>query len=85
MVGNMRYLDVAKHWNENADQWTRDVRAGFDVYRDKFTFPAFLDALPEIDGLDVIDFGCGLNSKVDSGILSRHFCVAIASVFSSSR
>ena len=59
MVGNMRDLDVAKHWNDNADQWTRDVRAGLDVYRDKFTFPAFLDALPEIDGLDVIDFGCG--------------------------
>jgi len=51
--------DVATRWNKNADQWTRDVRAGFDVYRDHFTFPAFLDALPSIDGLDVIDFGCG--------------------------
>jgi len=51
--------DVAKCWNENAEQWTRDVRDGFDVYRDQFTFPAFLDALPPIDGLDVIDFGCG--------------------------
>lgn len=52
-------IDVAKHWDDNADQWTRDVRAGFDVYRDQFTFPAFLDALPTIAGLDVIDFGCG--------------------------
>ena len=52
-------IDVAKHWNANAQQWTRDVRAGFDVYRDLFTFPAFLEALPSIDGKDVIDFGCG--------------------------
>ena len=55
----MADIDVAKHWNDNADQWARDVRAGFDVYRDQFTFPAFLDALPPINGLDVIDFGCG--------------------------
>jgi 2-polyprenyl-3-methyl-5-hydroxy-6-metoxy-1,4-benzoquinol methylase len=59
MSGDMSDLDVAKHWNDNAEQWTRDVRAGFDVYRDHFTFPAFLDALPPINGLDVIDFGCG--------------------------
>ena len=51
--------DVAKRWDENADQWTEDVRNGFDVYRDLFTFPAFLEALPPIEGLDVIDFGCG--------------------------
>lgn len=55
----MPSIDVAKHWNDNADQWTQDVRAGFDVYRDHFTFPAFLGALPPINGYDVIDFGCG--------------------------
>ena len=51
--------DVARRWDENADQWTRDVRDGYDVYRDLFTFPAFLDVLPPIEGLDVIDIGCG--------------------------
>ncbi|MGA1802659.1 class I SAM-dependent methyltransferase [Rhizobium sp. HT1-10] len=55
----MPSIDVAKHWNDNADQWTQDVRAGFDVYRDHFTFQAFLGALPPINGHDVIDFGCG--------------------------
>ncbi|WP_137136833.1 class I SAM-dependent methyltransferase [Rhizobium sp. FKY42] len=55
--------DVAKHWNDNAQQWTNDVRAGFDVYRDLFTFPAFLEALPSIKGKDVIDFGCGEGSN----------------------
>ncbi|MBB3409804.1 2-polyprenyl-3-methyl-5-hydroxy-6-metoxy-1,4-benzoquinol methylase [Rhizobium sp. BK316] len=50
---------VAARWDGNADQWTHDVRSGYDVYRDLFTFPAFLDFLPPIAGLDVIDFGCG--------------------------
>ena len=55
--------DVASHWNENADQWTSDVRSGYDVYRDHFTLPAFLDFLPSICGLNVIDFGCGEGSN----------------------
>lgn len=50
---------VAACWNANADQWSHDVRAGYDVYRDHFTFPAFLQFIPSLDGLDVIDFGCG--------------------------
>lgn len=58
-MDDLSNADVAKRWNENADQWTQDVRNGFDVYRDQFTFPAFLAALPPVDGLDVIDFGCG--------------------------
>jgi hypothetical protein len=32
--------EVAARWNQNADQWTDDVRNGYDVYRDLFTFPA---------------------------------------------
>jgi len=55
--------DVATHWNNNADQWASDVRSGYDVYRDHFTLPAFLDFLPSISGLDVIDFGCGEGSN----------------------
>jgi SAM-dependent methyltransferase len=52
-------VDVAAHWDGNADQWTRDVRDGYDVYRDVFTLPAFLEFLPPLNGLDLIDFGCG--------------------------
>ncbi|WP_163271090.1 class I SAM-dependent methyltransferase [Chelativorans alearense] len=51
--------EVAARWNQNADQWTRDVRSGYDVYRDLFTFPAFQEFVPPLDGLKVIDFGCG--------------------------
>lgn len=50
---------VAACWDGNADQWSHDVRAGFDIYRDLFTFPAFLQFIPALTGLDVVDFGCG--------------------------
>ena len=55
--------DVSARWDQNADQWTRDVRAGYDVYRDLFTFPAFQKFLPPLDQLEVIDFGCGEGSN----------------------
>ncbi|MBB3590497.1 2-polyprenyl-3-methyl-5-hydroxy-6-metoxy-1,4-benzoquinol methylase [Rhizobium sp. BK529] len=51
--------DVAARWDDNADQWAHDVRNGYDTYRELFTFPAFIDFLPPLAGLDVIDFGCG--------------------------
>lgn len=51
--------DVAARWDDNADQWANDVRKGYDLYREIFTFPAFVDFLPPLAGLDVIDFGCG--------------------------
>ena len=51
--------DVAERWNSNADQWTADVRAGFDSYRDLFTWPAFERFVGDVAGLDAIDLGCG--------------------------
>ena len=62
-MNDQAHNDVAAQWNQNADQWTNDVRAGYDVYRDLFTFPAFLEFLPSIKDLDVIDFGCGEGSN----------------------
>lgn len=50
---------VARRWNANADRWTADVRAGFDSYRDLFTWPAFERFVGPVSGLDVIDLGCG--------------------------
>lgn len=51
--------DVAAAWDRNADRWAADVRAGFDLFREFYTFPAFLDFMPPIDGCRVIDLGCG--------------------------
>lgn len=55
--------DVAAAWDRNADLWAEEVRAGFDVFREHFTLPAFLAFLPEISGRDVIDLGCGEGSN----------------------
>jgi len=50
---------VARFWDENAPDWTGAVRAGYDAYRDRVNNPAFLDMLPEVAGLRVLDVGCG--------------------------
>ena len=59
--------DVAAAWDGNAACWTRDVRAGYDLYRELYTFPAFLSFMPKIAGRSVIDLGCG------EGTNTRHF------------
>ncbi len=59
--------DVASAWNGNADRWTDSVRAGFDLYRELYTLPAFLKFMPQIKGLRVIDLGCG------EGSITRRF------------
>lgn len=51
--------DVAKHWDENAPEWIRAVRAGWDVYREHVNNPAFFGLLPDLAGLRVLDIGCG--------------------------
>lgn len=51
--------DVAAAWDANAATWAAHVRAGYDRYRDLFTLPAFLDFLPELRDLRVLDLGCG--------------------------
>lgn len=51
--------DVAASWNRNADLWTQEVRSGFDLYRELYTLPAYLDFMPPIAGKAVIDLGCG--------------------------
>jgi ubiquinone/menaquinone biosynthesis C-methylase UbiE len=55
----MEPTEVAKHWEANAENWTRFSRAGYDVYRDALNTPEFLAMLPPIDGLSGLDIGCG--------------------------
>lgn len=65
--------DVAAAWNRNAETWADSVRAGFDLYREHYTFPAFLKFLPPIEGLEVIDLGCGegTNTRRFAGLGAR--------------
>lgn len=55
----MNDKDVRTCWNENATVWTQLVRAGYDVYREHLNTPAFLELLPNVDGLFGLDIGCG--------------------------
>jgi ubiquinone/menaquinone biosynthesis C-methylase UbiE len=51
--------DTAAEWEANAPAWIEMSRAGADRYRDLVNTPAFLDALPDVDGLRCLDVGCG--------------------------
>jgi ubiquinone/menaquinone biosynthesis C-methylase UbiE len=55
--------DVARHWEANAEAWTRQARSGFDIFRDALNTPAFLAQLPPVDGLRGLDVGCGEGSN----------------------
>ncbi len=55
----MTDIETGKYWDQNAEAWTEMARAGYDVYRDYLNTPAFFDILPEVNGLDGIDIGCG--------------------------
>lgn len=50
---------IAEMWNKGAAKWSRFVGEGHDRYRDLFTFPSLIDALPPVAGLSLADFGCG--------------------------
>ncbi len=51
--------EVAKAWDANASLWTAEVRAGRDLTHELFTSPRFMEFLPDLAGLNVIDLGCG--------------------------
>ena len=51
--------EVGAYWDGNAEVWTELARAGYDIYRDGLNTPAFLGLLPDVDGLVVLDLGCG--------------------------
>jgi SAM-dependent methyltransferase len=55
----MDHREVGRYWNDNAENWTRLARAGYDIYRDFVNTPAFFEMLPDVAGLRVLDIGCG--------------------------
>jgi SAM-dependent methyltransferase len=59
----MKAIEVAQYWEANAEAWTEQSRAGYDIYRDVLNTPAFLAMLPPIEGLSGLDIGCGEGSN----------------------
>ena len=51
--------DTRAIWEANAPDWIELSRAGFDVCRDLVNTPAFFGMLPTVEGLRVLDVGCG--------------------------
>lgn len=49
----------AAEWEANAPAWIEMSRMGADRYRDLVNTPGFLEVLPPVDGLRVLDVGCG--------------------------
>jgi SAM-dependent methyltransferase len=53
------YGFVQHQWDQNARAWASSLRAGHDLINENFGVPVFLESLGEIDGLEVLDAGCG--------------------------
>lgn len=47
------------YWDAAATDWSRQLGAGYDRVREEYNWPAFADMLGSVDGLTVIDLGCG--------------------------
>jgi SAM-dependent methyltransferase len=59
MAQSPEEIAVARLWDENAERWARQVRAGWDRFRDVFNNPMFMEFVPDLSGLCVLDLGCG--------------------------
>jgi len=51
--------EIARLWDGNAKTWARHVAEGWDITRDYFQIPAFLELIGDISGLRILDAGCG--------------------------
>jgi SAM-dependent methyltransferase len=50
---------VRSHWNRDANSWSQAVSEGKDVINDEFGLPCFAGFVGDVNGLDVLDLGCG--------------------------
>jgi len=75
--------EVARLWDENADDWTELSRMGYDICRDYLNTPAFLGMLPDVCGLSGVDIGCGEghNTRLVARLGARMMAVDISRKF----
>ncbi len=79
----MDHYAVGLLWDDNADAWTKLSRAGYDIYRDSFNTPAFLEMLPDVKGLHGLDVGCGegSNTRLIAGLGARVTAIDVSRRF----
>ncbi|MFW9785279.1 MAG: class I SAM-dependent methyltransferase [Candidatus Heimdallarchaeota archaeon] len=75
--------EVAKYWDENANNWTKLARMGYDIYRNYVNTPEFFKILPNISGKKGIDIGCGegYNTRIASNRGARMVGIDISKIF----
>jgi len=74
---------VGKYWNENAKNWTKLARMGYDRCRDLINAPAFFKMLPDISNLKGLDIGCGegYNTRIAAKKGAKMTAIDISKVF----
>lgn len=79
----METSKAAECWERNAEAWAELARAGYDVYRDSFNTPAFLELLPDVSDLEGLDIGCGEghNSRLVAGRAAHMAAVDVSASF----
>lgn len=65
---------VINPWDQGADAWNEFVESGADYYRTEVHGPALVKACGKVDGLRVLDLGCG------QGYMSRQLALKGARV-----
>jgi SAM-dependent methyltransferase len=59
MPPQIRESEVASQWDRNAAVWADQVRNKFDIFREHWNNPAFLEFAGDLSGKTVLDAGCG--------------------------
>src|SRR5258708_15295767 len=59
MPPQIRESEVAARWDRNADVWADQVRNRWDIVREHYNNPAFLEFARDLSGKTVLDAGCG--------------------------
>ncbi len=75
--------NVGRYWDENAENWTRLARMGYDRCRDLINSPAFFKMLPDISYLKGLDIGCGegYNTRIAAKKGAKMTAIDISEVF----
>jgi ubiquinone/menaquinone biosynthesis C-methylase UbiE len=75
--------EVGKYWDENAENWIKLARLGYDRCRDLINSPAFFKMLPDIKNLKGLDVGCGegYNTRIAAKKGAVMTAIDISSVF----
>ena len=61
MPPQIRESEVATQWDRNADVWTNQVRNRWDIFREHWNNPAFLEFAGDLSGKTVLDADTGIS------------------------